>query len=137
MTHPQIPLGLDRPTVGALVAAGIAVAVVAGSAATSAAVPWLVPVAAAGVVLGLGGGLLWGHFRLRRAVALELLARGEAVADVRLADGGLVPRWEVRLADGDRVALVGTAFGPRNPLFLEDEDGLRRIRTAASPAVEN
>ena len=122
-TDVEVPLGLDPGALAILAASTAATAL----GAVLVGVPRLAPVAAAGVALGLGGGLLWGQLRLRRQVSLRLLALGEPVEEVRLADGGFVPRWEVRLAGGDRVALVGTAFGPRNPLFLEDEDGLHRV----------
>ncbi|QLD90176.1 hypothetical protein HWV07_14500 [Natronomonas salina] len=124
MDDREIPLGLDGHALAILFASSMATAV----GAVLVGAPALAPVAAGGVGVGLGGGLLWGQFHLRRAVARQLLTWGESVEDVRLADGGFVPRWEVRLDGGDRtVALVGTAFGPQNPLFLEDEDGLRRV----------
>lgn len=123
MKYQEVPLGLDGRSLAVLFASTIGTAVVA----LLLGLPWVAPVAAAGIGLGLGGGLLWGQFRLRRRVAYRLAAWGSAVEDVRLADGGFVPRWEVRLDDGDRVAFVGTAFGPRNPLFLEDDEGMRRL----------
>jgi hypothetical protein len=119
-----VPLGLDWQALGILVAATAATALGAVIVGT----PALAPVAAAGVAVGLGGGLLWGQLRLRTEVSRRLHVLGAAVDEVRLVDGGFAPRWEVSLDGGDRtVAFVGTAFGPRNPLFLEDEDGLRRI----------
>ena len=129
MDDREIPLGLDARTLAILfvfpTAATLGAALVGASE--------LAPAAAAGVGIGLGGGLLWGQFYLRRAVALELLTWSESVDGVRLAEGGFVPRWEVSLDGGDRtVALVGTAFGPRNPLFLEDEDGRRRVRESGA-----
>jgi len=123
MNHEEVPFGLGWRSLAILFA----------SMATSAAgaillgAPLLAPVVAAGVGAGLGGGLLWGQFRLRREVSRHLLARGAVVEEVRLADGGFVPRWEVRFDDGDRIAFVGTAFGPQNPLFLEDDEGVRRL----------
>ena len=123
MDDVEVPLGLDLGALAILVASTGATA--AGAVLVGA--PGLAPVAAVGVAAGLGGGLLWGQLHLRRQVALWLLGLGEPIEDVRLADGGFVPRWEVRLGGGDRVALVGTAFGPGNPLFLEDEDGFRRV----------
>lgn len=122
MTNPEVPLGLDRRALAVLLAAmavAVAATVVTGSAR-------LAPLAAAGVGVGLGGGLLWGHILLRREIAGLLSAWGGRVDEIRLADGGLVARWEVRV-DDRTVSLVGTAFGPRNPLFLEDDDGIRRV----------
>lgn len=123
MTRQEVPLGLDGRSLVALFASAIA----ASAVAIVFGMPWVAPIAAAGVVFGLGGGLLWGQVRLRRKVAYRLAAWGNAVEDVHLTDGGFVPRWEVRLDDGNHVAFVGTAFGPRNPLFLEDDDGMRRL----------
>ncbi|QLD86283.1 hypothetical protein HWV23_11300 [Natronomonas halophila] len=122
MSDYQVPLGFGtRPltAVCTLMVLGALSLVAVGR-------PALAPAAAAGIALALGGGMLWGQHRLRSDVARLLTRWDDAVDDVELDEGGFVPRWEVQVEDRT-VALTGTAFGPENPLFLEDEDGLHRL----------
>ncbi|MFT4882894.1 MAG: hypothetical protein ACI8U4_000391 [Natronomonas sp.] len=122
MNDCNIPLGFGRRPLAAvcgLMVLGAVALLVVGR-------PLLAPAAAAGVGLGLGGGMLWGQHRLRADVARLLSGWEDAVDEVELDEGGFVPRWEVQVEDRT-VALTGTAFGPQNPLFLEDDDGLYRL----------
>jgi hypothetical protein len=122
MSDHEIPLGFGtRPLAGVC-----ALMVLGATALVAVGRPLLAPAAAAGIGVALGGGMLWGQHRIRNDVARLLARWDDAVDDVELDEGGFVPRWEVDI--GDRtVALTGTAFGPENPLFLEDENGLHRL----------
>lgn len=122
MTDEEIPLGIDGRTPGAV----IGLMVLAAGAITLVGHPLFAPAAAAGVGIALGGGLLWGHLRLRRDISRLFACWEDEIEEVRLEEGGFVPRWTVQLPD-QTVALTGTAFGPTNPLFLEDDDGLKRL----------
>lgn len=122
MTDHDVPLGFGKRPLAAV----FGLMLLAAGALVVAGWPLLAPAASAGVAVALGGGMLWGQHRLRSDVARLLAGWEDAVDEVRLAEGGFVPRWEVHV-DDRTVSLTGTAFGPRNPLFLEDEDGLHRL----------